>query len=135
MPNKSQKREASCSCGQLSLITSGNPVRISICHCFECQKRSGSVFATQVRFPRYCIEIQGEFATYTRTADSGNQIHFQFCRKCGGTISYYLDEDPDNLAVPIGLFSDPSFPQPVYSVYEERMHHWVQLPEGMEHIN
>lgn len=28
------------------------PVRIGICHCFECQRRTGSVFGVQARFPR-----------------------------------------------------------------------------------
>ena len=35
-------RVASCSCGQLRLTCEGEPVRISICHCLECQKRTGN---------------------------------------------------------------------------------------------
>jgi hypothetical protein len=27
-------------------------VRVSICHCFACQKRTGSAFGYQARFPR-----------------------------------------------------------------------------------
>ncbi len=129
------KQTGSCCCGKLSVSVSADPLRVSICHCFDCQKRSGSVFAAQVRFPRESVQVHGEYSTYTRTADSGSPIHFQFCSNCGGTISYYLDQDPDKLAIPIGIFSDPSFPQPVYSVYEERMHHWVKLPEGMQHVD
>ena len=45
-------REAQCSCGQLRLTCEGEPVRISICHCLDCQRRTGSVFGTQARFPR-----------------------------------------------------------------------------------
>ena len=37
-------RTATCSCGQLRLACEGEPVRISICHCLECQKRTGSIF-------------------------------------------------------------------------------------------
>ncbi len=44
-------REAHCSCGQLRLTCEGEPVRISICHCLECQRRTGSVFGTQRAFP------------------------------------------------------------------------------------
>ena len=44
------KRLASCSCGQLTAEVTGDPVRISICHCLACQRRTGSVFAEQARF-------------------------------------------------------------------------------------
>lgn len=36
--------------------------------------------------------------------------------------------------VPVGAFADPGFPAPTVSVYEERMHAWVQLPAGIEHL-
>ena len=52
-------RQASCSCGQLSVTCEGEPVRISICHCNACQKRTGSVFGTQARFPREQVTIEG----------------------------------------------------------------------------
>ena len=31
-------------------------------------------------------------------------------------------------------FADPGFPIPTFSVYEERMHSWVSLPAGIEHM-
>ncbi|HEX9905358.1 MAG TPA: aldehyde-activating protein, partial [Propylenella sp.] len=33
-------RRASCSCGQLSVTCEGEPVRISMCHCLACQRRT-----------------------------------------------------------------------------------------------
>ncbi len=55
-------RIASCSCGQLRATCQGEPVRISICHCLECQKRTGSVFAVQARYPRESVTIVGRVA-------------------------------------------------------------------------
>ena len=43
-------RHASCSCGQLRIETSGEPFRVSVCHCLNCKRRSGSAFAVQARF-------------------------------------------------------------------------------------
>ena len=40
--------------------------------------------------------------------------------------------DVESIAIPVGAFADPNFPQPVLSVYEERMHPWVVLPAGIE---
>ena len=43
-------RTATCRCGQLRAECQGEPVRVSVCHCLDCQKRTGSVFAAQARW-------------------------------------------------------------------------------------
>jgi hypothetical protein len=129
------RRTASCSCGQLSLVATGEPVRISMCHCLACQRRTGSVFGAQARFPSDRVTVQGEATSYVRTADSGNRITFQFCPHCGATVLYTIEDDPEVIAVPIGAFADPSFPPPTVSVYEARRHSWVSIPEGAEHFD
>jgi hypothetical protein len=35
----------------------------------------------------------------------------------------------------VGNFCDPTFPPPVFSVYECRKPEWVPLPESIEHMN
>jgi hypothetical protein len=52
-------RRAACSCGQLHLSIEGEPVRISMCHCFECQRRTGAVLSNQARFAREQISFAG----------------------------------------------------------------------------
>ena len=52
-------REASCSCGQLRLTVEGDPVRISMCHCLACQRRTGSAFGMQARWPKEQVEVPG----------------------------------------------------------------------------
>jgi hypothetical protein len=129
-------RKASCSCGKLSVTCEGEPVRISICHCIACQKRTGSVFGTQARFPREQVTIEGQSTPYTRIGDSGKPITFHFCPDCGATVYWVPTNAPGLIAVPVGAFADPSFPPPRHSVYEGRQHAWVlatgELP--MEHL-
>ncbi|HEY5849642.1 MAG TPA: GFA family protein [Lysobacter sp.] len=126
-------RVASCSCGQLTASTRGEPVRISICHCLECQKRSGSVFAAQARFPSDAVTIRGPSTEYARTGEEGTTARFHFCPVCGSSVYYLMDAIPDMVAIPVGAFADPDFPQPRVSVYENRKHHWVRVPDGVEH--
>jgi hypothetical protein len=52
-------RKAACSCGQLRLIADGDPIRVSICHCHECQRRTGSVFGVQARFDAEQLRTEG----------------------------------------------------------------------------
>lgn len=118
-------RAASCSCGQLHLTCEGDPVRISICHCLECQKRTGAVFATQARYPREGLTIEGRAAQWTRRGDSGQAATFNFCPVCGSTVYWELTGASGFVAVAVGAFADPSFPPPHVSVYEERRHPWA----------
>lgn len=128
-------RCASCSCGQLRLTAEGEPVRVSICHCLACQKRTGSTYGAQARFPKERVQIEGDSNEYVRVADSGNRISFHFCPSCGSTVYYYIHDVPDVIAVPIGAFADPDFPSPRVSVYESRRHDWVVVPHDVEHFD
>lgn len=77
-------RIVSCSCGQLQAQVSGEPVRVSVCHCLACQRRTGSVFGAQARFPREAVTVVGTSAEYVRVGDEGTKATFRFCPKCGG---------------------------------------------------
>ncbi|KQV79866.1 aldehyde-activating protein [Massilia sp. Root351] len=127
-------RLASCSCGQLTAQTVGDPVRVSICHCLACQRRTGSPFGQQARFLREHVTIRGASTEYVRIGDEGPGARFHFCPQCGATVYYELLAMPEYFGMPIGAFAEPDFPAPTISVYEERMHSWVVPPAGAEHI-
>jgi hypothetical protein len=127
-------REAVCSCGQLHLTADGDPIRISMCHCLACQRRTGSAFAIQARFTSEHVHIAGRSIEFVRTSDDGSKdIAFHFCPGCGATVFYICSDAPDVVAVPIGAFADPAFPQPTVSVFESRRHPWVAVPAEMKH--
>jgi hypothetical protein len=111
-------------------------VRVSVCHCLDCQRRTGSAFSAQARFPRDRVTLSGEASTYVRVGDSGRKAHDRFCPRCGSTVAYTNENLPELIAIPLGAFADPGFPPPRFSVYEARKHPWtVVLGEGVEHID
>ena len=130
-------RHAACSCGQLRVACEGKPVRVSICHCLDCQRRTGSVFGAQARFPRTQVRIEGQSTVWSRPADSGGAVTFHFCPVCGSTVYWHLKAAPDVVAVAVGAFADPGFGPPRHSVYERRRHGWVVVPDGpgVEHLD
>ena len=99
-----------------------------MCHCLACQQRSGSIFAVQARYPQRQVTIEGKSTAYARSGDSGGTATFHFCPDCGSTVYWYLDGLPDDVAVAVGAFADPSFPAPAVSVYGDRRHPWAQMP-------
>jgi hypothetical protein len=123
-------RDASCSCGQLRLAVDGEPLRVSVCHCLACQRRTGSAFGFQARYPRDQVRIDGDAHEYVRFSDEGEPRTYSFCPQCGSTVYYVVDSVPDVVAVPVGAFADPAFPEPAFSVWESRKHAWVTPPDG-----
>jgi len=127
-------RRATCSCGQLRVTCEGEPLRISMCHCLECQKRTGSIFGVQARWRADQVCVEGRASQWVRTGDSGGVITTHFCPACGSTVHWAIDGQPDIVAVAVGAFADPSFPSPAFAVYEERKHAWAAAPAGIEHF-
>ena len=118
-------RTATCRCGQLQAVCTGDPIRVSVCHCLNCQKRSGSAFAVQARWPLDQVTVTGAWRTWRGAGDSGEFATFRFCDTCGGTLAYENDDWPGVIAIAVGGFADPAFPPPWVSVYEARRHPWA----------
>jgi hypothetical protein len=128
-------RVASCTCGNLKATVTGEPIRVSVCHCLACQRRTGSALGFQARFPRGHVEISGDATEYVRRADEdGEERHMFFCPTCGTTVYYANASEPDRIAIAVGAFADPSFPAPTFSTWEERRHSWVSVPADAQQI-
>ncbi len=124
-------RTASCSCGQLSIQVQGEPRGVGICHCFACQRRTGSAFAALASYAAP-FQVVGTSTKYVRVGAQGAKFTFRFCPVCGTTV-YHTEEGQDqSVSVAVGAFADSNFPAPQVSVYDSRRHPWVLLPPGTE---
>jgi hypothetical protein len=124
-------RTASCECGQLRIEVEGEPRGVGVCHCYACQRRTGSVFAALAGFAAP-YRVSGEATLYVRTGDQGAKFIFRFCPVCGTNL-FHTEEGQDHrgVSVAVGGFCDPTFPPPQVSVYASRRHAWVTLPTGV----
>jgi hypothetical protein len=128
-------RHAACRCGQLRIACTGEPIRISVCHCRNCKARSGSAFATQARFPADRVRTEGEPRMFQQAGDSGQVADFFFCPTCGAS-PWYRNGPNREYAVPLGNFEPGHGLTPTVSVYEERQEPWLAiLGEGIEHFD
>ena len=119
------QRIATCACGQVRVACSGEPLKVSLCHCRECQRRSGGPFGIAAFFPRDAVAATGEMREFRRASDSGFDVVFRFCPDCGSTVFWEPRRRPDMVAVGVGCFADPDFPAPTQAVYREHRHPWA----------
>ena len=82
-------RKASCNCGKLSVAYDGpDPERISLCQCYECQKRTGTVLSVQTRIPREQVTIEGQSTTWTFPSEGAEPVTFRSCDS--GRATYHF---------------------------------------------
>src|SRR6185503_19705796 len=92
-------RTASCCCGQLQIEVQGEPEGVGVCHCFACQRRTGSVFAALAGFATP-YEVFGTATEYVRAGDQGARFRFRFCPVCGSTV-FHTEEGREDAYVAV----------------------------------
>jgi hypothetical protein len=123
--------EGGCTCGAVRYRLTGEPVFLTICHCSECQRQSGSAFGMSLRMRRADVEVtKGELKRWTRIADNGNPVGLCFCGDCGTRI-WHEPAEPNFVHIKPGTLDDTSGLKPRYQSYTTRQHAWVKL-DGIE---
>jgi hypothetical protein len=121
----------SCACGGVTVEAKGDPATVSMCHCTQCQKRTGSSYSVHAYFQRAAVAIRGETRAHRRTGDTGCYITFHFCPVCASTLHWDVEAMPDMVGIPVGVFADPAFPPPTTSIFVPQKHRWVVIPDGV----
>src|SRR6478609_9664758 len=111
-------RTGTCACGQLRVSCAGEPLAVAVCHCLECQRRTGSPYGVGAFFARGNVAASGTSRAFRRVADSGFAVVFHFCPDCGSTVYWEPERKPELTGVAVGAFADPAFPAPSQSVFD-----------------
>lgn len=127
-------RIAHCSCGSLRAETDGEPVLVHVCHCTECQQRTGSVYGVSSFFQKSEVQTSGPSKVYIREGQEGRKLRFHFCPECGTTVYGETDLRPGLIGISVGAFADPNFPAPTRSIWERSRHSWVALNQEVGHF-
>ncbi|EAR51329.1 hypothetical protein OG2516_15234 [Oceanicola granulosus HTCC2516] len=113
------ERRATCACGQLSATCTGAPLRVSVCHCFACKRRTGSAFSLNARYPEAAVVTAGTSRSFERKGDAGGTATSHFCPTCGTTVWYTNSGAAGLVAIPAGGFASLDVPAPTVSVYHD----------------
>lgn len=127
-------RLAKCQCGGLRFAVTAEPMMVNMCHCTECQRRSGVPLTVNAYFNEADVKIEGDFKIYSRDAQDGRKLHNFFCPGCGATVGWRADLRPGLIGIAAGCFNDRTFPAPQVSIWENSMYHWVIPPEDITHF-
>jgi hypothetical protein len=112
-----ERHDGGCSCGAVRFAL-GRPLWVTVCHCNACKKRTGSAFGlslvvddTEVR------EFSGATTTFSRVGDSGRQVHYEFCPRCGTTIRWRVELIANRHVYAAGTLDDPTVVKLICEMY------------------
>jgi len=136
--NMADRNEGGCVCGAVRYVAQGAPVRVTICHCTWCQRRTGSAFGAEAVFKEDHVTIAGDtLEKYRHVSDeSGRWLDQDFCARCGTNIGIRLEAVPGVRTLAAGTFDDPSWldraSHSFRYVYLRSAQDWSELPDGVE---
>jgi len=97
-------------CGSIRFKATGEPLRVTICHCTWCQRRTGTAFGTEVVYESGQVTMHGDIARYRHHSDeSGRWLDIGFCRTCGTNLGFTLEAAPGLQTLPAGAFDDSAW--------------------------
>jgi hypothetical protein len=122
----------SCLCGKIRYHAEAEPKFVSICHCRDCQKFTGSAFATVVALPKTALVVTGVVKGFTKRGDTGKPIERFFCPDCGASIMDEAEALPGFVMIEAGTLDDTSWLKPTAEVYCASAQPWVHFDPAAE---
>lgn len=119
--------EGGCLCGAVRYSADAEPQFVGVCHCRDCQKSSGSAFATVLAIAAPSLKVTGALKTFSKSGDSGKSIRRRFCPECGSGVTDEADTLPGIVMINAGTLDDPSWVKPGSEIYCDSAQPWVRL--------
>ena len=125
--------DGGCHCGALTYEAEIDPGSMTICHCTDCQKMSGSAFRTVIRADEdNFIMLSGEPKVYVKIAENGTPRAMGFCENCGTQIyGTSVGEGQKIYGIRAGTVTQSSQLKPINQIWTRSVQPWVCEIEGL----
>ena len=122
--NEKNQVTGQCLCGDVSYAISGDPVIMAQCHCRDCQRSSGTGHMSLAIFKEDDVQVTGETASYSSSADSGNINTRHFCATCGSRLFSRNSGRPGMINIAVGCTDNSDWYSPKAVLYVKNRHTW-----------
>ncbi len=122
-----------CLCGKISYRISGNIVGINYCHCKQCQKASGSAFATSaaVNIDEFKITTGKNYLKAYQSSEGKDRY---FCSHCGSPI-YSHRRHANTVYIRLGTLDDDPVKRPEVHIFTTEKAGWHKITDNITQLN
>jgi hypothetical protein len=116
-----------CLCGAVRYEVRGPPRDVLLCHCVECRRWSGHVFAaTSVRRDQLVL-LQSGALRWVSSPESESEARRGFCCECGSSL-FWDAPARDSISIAAGTLEEPTGLRLLGHVYVAHAGDYYELP-------
>jgi hypothetical protein len=124
-----------CACGAIRYECAAQPIIALNCHCRDCQRASGSAYASIVAVPAPAFQfLKGEPKYHAVKADNGHTMRRGFCPECGSPLVAKADESPQTLIIQAASLDDSRWHQPTVDIFTASAQPWDSMNPALQKI-
>ena len=115
-----------CHCGEIIFEAEVDPTALTICHCTDCQRITGSAFRANIAAPaEHFVLKSGTPKSYIKTAERGNKRRQAFCGTCGTQLWACAVEEPQSYTLRAGTITQRAAFSPLHQIWRRSALGWV----------
>ena len=114
-----EDRAGQCACGAVRFTASGDPKRVGLCHCRDCQRVHAAPAYHFAVYDRDQVEVSGALSPWGRAAPYDRR----FCPTCGSQLVAFFGDDTE---ISVECFDDYSGFDPQYELWTIRRKPWLR---------
>lgn len=117
--------QGSCLCATVSFELLAPPNAVSHCHCGQCRKGHGAVFASYISVPHSRLRVLCGASSIKSYAFSPTAVH-KFCLECGSTLFWSRSqaEFAEWISIALGTLATPFLPKKQKHVHLDSAAPW-----------
>ena len=122
----------SCHCGAVAYCASIDAQQVTLCHCIDCQKLTGSAYRVSVPAQRGTFRLlAGAPTIYVKIGASGAHRAQAFCASCGSPLYTYALATPEQIGLRVGCIDQRRQLTPVRQKWCNAALPWVMALDSL----
>jgi hypothetical protein len=118
----------SCLCGAVRYEIRGPLRDVLICHCVECRRWSGNVFAATSTLREHLVLVELRGLRWAKSPASESEARRGFCGECGSSL-FWDAPDRETISVAAGSLDEPTGLRLLGHVYVTQAGDYYELPD------
>lgn len=120
-----------CLCGRIRYRSEAAVKFVSLCHCRDCQRFTGSAFAAVIALPKAGLAVDGAMKGFVKRGDSGKTIERFFCPACGTSLMDEAEVVPGLVMIQAGTLDDASWVKPTSQIFCASAQPWLRFDPAL----
>src|SRR5688572_30594352 len=120
----------SCLCGDVRFEISGKLSEASHCHCSMCRKAHGAAFGTYAAARAAEFRFVSGEDRITRYRSSAEGVR-AFCARCGSTLPWLREPEPEVVDVVLGVLDDDPGVRPSHHLFVASKAPWYEITDHL----